>query len=245
MAQIRARHDTADGQFVCGLHLARHGLRPRRLQFDLLRFRRRTGHVHGSACHARHPLCLYRGAAPSRCRGGNVGAALADPACDSADAKASPGGGPAMSIMGSIAGNPPRIRSKWFYRLRSYGSEALALAFAGVLVIWSLTPIYNMWTIALADHDAIFSGALWPENPTLHSFYIVFTQGFWYLEQFWLQFGNSFFVGLMVCFLTLLIGSLASFTVGRLRLRSGWLLTNAALMTYVIPASFLAIPMYR
>ena len=46
-------------------------------------------------------------------------------------------------------------------------------------------------------------------------------------------------------FLTLLIGSMASFTVARLRLRHGWLLTNAALMTYVIPASFLAIPFYR
>jgi len=46
-------------------------------------------------------------------------------------------------------------------------------------------------------------------------------------------------------FLTLLIGSLASFTVGRMRLHNGWLLTNAALMTYVIPASFLAIPFYR
>ena len=49
----------------------------------------------------------------------------------------------------------------------------------------------------------------------------------------------------MVTFLTLLIGSLASFTVGRMRLRNGWMLTNAALMTYVIPASFLAIPIYR
>jgi multiple sugar transport system permease protein len=46
-------------------------------------------------------------------------------------------------------------------------------------------------------------------------------------------------------FLTLAIASLASFTVGRMRLRNGWMLTNAALMTYVIPASFLAIPIYR
>ncbi len=71
------------------------------------------------------------------------------------------------------------------------------------------------------------------------------TQDFWYLAHFWHQFGNSFFVGLMTMFLTLLIGSLASFTVGRMRMRNGWLLTNAALMTYVIPASFLAIPFYR
>ena len=30
----------------------------------------------------------------------------------------------------------------------------------------------------------------------------------------------------MVTFLTLLIGSLASFTVGRMRLRNGWMLTQ-------------------
>ena len=43
----------------------------------------------------------------------------------------------------------------------------------------------------------------------------------------------------------MLIGSLASFAIGRMRLPHGWLVSNAALLTYVIPASFLAIPFYR
>ena len=68
---------------------------------------------------------------------------------------------------------------------------------------------------------------------------------FWYLEHFWHQFGNSFFVGVATVVLTLLIGSLASFSIGRMRIRQGWLVSNAALLTYVIPASFLAIPFYR
>jgi multiple sugar transport system permease protein len=138
-----------------------------------------------------------------------------------------------------------RLHSKLHYRLQRYASETMCLLLGFVIVIWSLTPIYNMWMIALDSHDAVFSGTLWPEDPTLESFRVVFTQSFWYLERFWHQFGNSFYVGGMVTFLTLFIGSLASFTVGRLHLRNGWLLTNAALMTYVIPASFLAIPMYR
>ena len=58
-------------------------------------------------------------------------------------------------------------------------------------------------------------------------------EDFWYLARFWHQFGNSFYVGLMVMFLTLFVGSLASFTVGRMRLRNGWMLTNAALMTHL------------
>ena len=125
------------------------------------------------------------------------------------------------------------------------GSRRRVSCLASCFVVWSLTPIYNMWLIALDSHEAIFSGALYPEAPTLEAFRVVVTQDFWYLERFWHQFGNSFIVGLSVMFLTLLIGSLASFTVGRMRLRHGWLLTNAALMTYVIPASFLAIPIYR
>jgi len=138
-----------------------------------------------------------------------------------------------------------RRKSQLNYRLRRYGTEAVAMLFGLVIAIWSITPIYNMWMIALATHDGVFAGNIWPEHPTLQAFVVVITENFWYLANFWHQFGNSFYVGLMVMFLTLLIGSLASFTVGRLRLRLGWMLTNAALMTYVIPASFLAIPFYR
>jgi multiple sugar transport system permease protein len=138
-----------------------------------------------------------------------------------------------------------RIASPLYYRLHRYAVEAACMLLGFVLVVWSITPIYNMVMISLDSHNDIFSGAVWPENPTLESFRVVVTQDFWYLARFWHQFGNSFFVGLMTMFLTLVIGSLASFTVGRMRLRNGWMLSNAALMTYVIPASFLAIPLYR
>jgi len=138
-----------------------------------------------------------------------------------------------------------RLHSRMHYRVRRRAAEAGCMALGLVLAVWSLAPIYNMWMIALARHDDIFSGSFWPENPTLNSFRVVITEDFWYLERFWLQFGNSLYVGLMVTFLTLFIGSLASFTIGRMHLRNGWMLTNAALMTYVIPASFLAIPIYR
>lgn len=138
-----------------------------------------------------------------------------------------------------------RLLAPWRYRANRRLTEGACMVLGLVLIIWSLAPIYNMFVIALSRHDDLLAGAVWPENPTLHSFYIVFTEGFWYLENFWHQFGNSFTVGLMTMALTLLIGSLASFTVGRMRLRNGWMLTNAALMTYVIPASFLAIPFYR
>ena len=138
-----------------------------------------------------------------------------------------------------------RTKRRPNYRLRSALVETACLAFAAVLVIWSLVPVYNMVLIALSEHSAVFSGEIFPWDPSFHSFYVVLTQGFWYLERFWHQFGNSMFIGLMTMFLTLLVGTLASFTIGRMRIRHGWVLTNAALLTYVIPASFLAIPFYR
>jgi len=131
------------------------------------------------------------------------------------------------------------------YRLRSWLVEVASIALAIVLVIWSVAPIYDMVMVALERHGDVFTSSIWPAHPSLESFWIVVTQGYWYLEDFWHQFGNSVYMGAMTVFFTLLIGSLASFAIGRMRIRQGWLLTNAALLTYVIPASFLAIPFYR
>jgi len=122
------------------------------------------------------------------------------------------------------------------------------VAFLGVgvlLLIWTLIPIYNIVMVSLESKGDVFTNTIFPEEPTLDSFWIVVTQGYWYLEYFWEQFGNSLYIGVATVFFTLAIGSLASFAIGRMRIRYGWLLSNAALLTYVIPASFLAIPFYR
>ena len=133
------------------------------------------------------------------------------------------------------------------YRLRRVLAEAASVTLGVVLLIWSLTPVYNMLLIALdPDEGGIeFEGIIWPPDPSLNSFYAVLTQGYWLVEHFWHQFGNSFFIGLMTMFLTVLIGSLASFALGRMRLSKGWLLVNAPLLTYAVPASFLVIPFTR
>jgi multiple sugar transport system permease protein len=117
-----------------------------------------------------------------------------------------------------------------------------------VLLIWSLLPIYNMFLIALdpEEGEIEFDGNLWPPAPSLDSFRAVVTQQARYLENFWQQTGNSVLIGAATMVLTLLIASLASFAVSRLRLgRGASLLTNAALFTYVIPAAFLIVPYYR
>jgi len=108
-------------------------------------------------------------------------------------------------------------------------------------------PVYNMLLIALdpEEGEIEFAGNLWPPEPSLDSFHDVVTQEARYLEDFWRQFGNSVYIGGMTTVLTLLIGSLASFAVSRMRLSKGSLLTNTALLTYAIPAAFLIVPYYR
>jgi multiple sugar transport system permease protein len=139
-----------------------------------------------------------------------------------------------------------RLARRPRYRLRRALTEAASMILGVALLVWSLTPVYNMLLIALdPEGDNEFAGYIWPPNPSLESFRMVLTEGHWYLEHFWHQFGNSLYVGLLTMFLTVLIGSLASFAVGRMQLGRARLLTNAALLTYVLPSSFLAIPFLR
>jgi multiple sugar transport system permease protein len=136
-----------------------------------------------------------------------------------------------------------RRRSRYRRTLAEAGSVMLGV----VLLIWSLLPVYNMLLIALdpEEGEIEFTGNLWPPEPSLDGFIDVVTQEARYLEEFWHQFGNSLYIGLLTMALTVLIGSLASFAVSRMRLSKGSLLTNAALLTYAIPASFLIVPYYR
>lgn len=124
---------------------------------------------------------------------------------------------------------------------------ALAVEIVACLLIltWTLAPLYSMVSVALQQKDNVFSGNIWPSDPTLANFWTVLSEGYWYVATFWREMGNSLIIGVATAFLTLLIGSLTSFVLGRMRLRGSWLVSNAALMTYVIPMSFLAIPFYR
>lgn len=133
------------------------------------------------------------------------------------------------------------------YRLRRRLTEAGSAMLAIVLLIWSLIPIYDMLLIALdpEEGEIEFSGNIWPAEPSLDAFRVVLMQDDRYLETFWQQFGNSLYVGVLTMLLTVLIGSLASFAVGRMRLGKGSLIINAALLTYLVPASFLIFPFHR
>lgn len=140
----------------------------------------------------------------------------------------------------TLASAPPVYRRR--YRWHRWVRNAAATVLGVVLLIWTLLPVYNMLLMALdADADE-FNGAIFPAHPDFHSFASVWREDYWLMRDFWHQFGNSFRLGIATMVLTVLIGSLASFALGRIRIRGGGIITDFALLTYVLPTAFLAIP---
>jgi len=124
-------------------------------------------------------------------------------------------------------------------------TEAKLLLIGIPVLLWTLLPIYHMVLFAISPKESAFAGNLWPANPTLNNFRIVFEQKHYYLSNFWLQMGNSLIIAVATGVLTIVIATFAAFAISRLRVRGGRTVMNLALFTYFIPAAFLAVPMYR
>jgi multiple sugar transport system permease protein len=142
----------------------------------------------------------------------------------------------------SIALTPGQAAYRPRYRRRRLLGKIAAALFGIVVLIWTLLPVYNMLLIALDGDADEYTGSIFPPDPDFSSFASVWNEDYWLMEHFWQQFGNSIYMGVATMVLTVLIGSLASFALGRLRLRNGWIVTDFALLTYVLPTAFLVIP---
>ncbi len=97
----------------------------------------------------------------------------------------------------------PAERMRRAARRRRYLTNAGAAVLSAVLLVWTLTPIYNIVMVSFEAEGDVFSDHLWPPKASADSFWIVLTQGYWYLEYFWHQFGNSVYIGAMVTFFVL------------------------------------------
>jgi multiple sugar transport system permease protein len=124
--------------------------------------------------------------------------------------------------------------------------EAGSVVLGAILLVWVLLPVYNMFLVALdpEGHNE-FTYAIWPAHPTLDAFTTLWNADDEDVRDICPAFLNSIYIGLAVMVLTVAIGSLASFAIGRMRLGRDWMLSSAALFTYVIPASTLIIPFLR
>jgi multiple sugar transport system permease protein len=143
-----------------------------------------------------------------------------------------------MSI--ALASMQPEYRPR--LSRRRMRNKIGAVMLGAALLFWTLVPIYNMFLIALSDDGDEFTGAIWPQDWNWDSFRVVWEEDYWYLENFWHQLGNSTYMATMTMVLTVLIASLVSFALGRMRLRRGWIVSDIALLTYAIPSAFLVIP---
>jgi multiple sugar transport system permease protein len=142
----------------------------------------------------------------------------------------------------SIALTSGQMASRPRFRRRRLLGKVAATSLGVGLLIWTLLPVYNMVLISLDSDADEFTGSIWPPDPDFSSFRSVWTEDYWLLEHFWHRFANSVYMGVATMLLTVLLGSLASFALGRMRLRNGWLITDFALLTYVLPTTFLVIP---
>ena len=124
------------------------------------------------------------------------------------------------------------------------GNTSKAVA-ALLLIVWSLLPVYQMLALSLMPSDETFAGTFWPRNPTLGNFGVVLGQDHFFLRHFWLQLGNSVFVGVATSLLVLVLASLASFSISRLRPGWGQRLSGLAMVSYLVPSAFLCIPLYK
>ncbi len=138
----------------------------------------------------------------------------------------------------------PDLRAR--VRRRRFLVEAGSLVLGAAILIWSLVPVYNMFLVALdpGGHNE-FSYEIWPSHPTLGVFADLWNADDEDVRDIWPAFGNSIYIGVMVMAFTVLIASLASFAVGRMRLAKDWSLSGVALLTYAIPASTLIISFLR
>lgn len=131
------------------------------------------------------------------------------------------------------------------FTFKAVSREAQLLLIGIPVLLWTLLPIYHLVLFAISPRDKATSGRLWPQEPTLQNFDVVFGQKHFYLHHFWTQLGNSLFIAISVGAITLFVATCAAFSISRLRVKGGRTVMNLALFTYFIPAAFLAVPMYK
>jgi multiple sugar transport system permease protein len=116
---------------------------------------------------------------------------------------------------------------------------------AVLLIVWTLLPVYNMLTSAFTPRRDIFAGDLWPHHPTLDNFANLLSGGTASaMPFFWQNLTNSAVTAVSTTCAVLAISLISSYAISRLRPRWGSPVSSSILVLYVVPLSFLVIPLY-
>ena len=108
-------------------------------------------------------------------------------------------GAPAVARPAIAVAPASAQRARSARRLR-WWREAGALGIGVIVLIWTLVPVYNIFMVSLESKGDVFTETIFPARPSLESFWVVITQGHWYLEEFWHQFANSVYIGVGTVF---------------------------------------------
>ena len=156
-----------------------------------LRLGRRAGAFHPCAGHARHPRCLRGRAARAR-RGGRAdGAAAHDPAGADPDAQAAHDRGDAVTVAVDDAGLAVAGRRAGIGGARAARAAASLVERGGSAGhrrpgadLDAGSGLQHLHGVARVEGRRVHRNDLARRNRRLDSFWIVITQGYWYLEAF-------------------------------------------------------------
>jgi multiple sugar transport system permease protein len=129
-------------------------------------------------------------------------------------------------------------------RLRGW-QKAAFLIVCTVLLVWTVFPVYYMLMLSLVPEEDLFKPSLYVAKPTLANYAMTLRQSNYLVSQFWIQLYNSVAIGLMTTAAVLVVGTLGSFALARIRFRGSRAIQSMALFTYIIPSSFLSIPFFK
>ncbi|MEM7025771.1 MAG: carbohydrate ABC transporter permease [Pseudomonadota bacterium] len=109
-----------------------------------------------------------------------------------------------------------------------------------VLILWTLAPLYWMITTSIKESSEIYGAGitLWPENPTLDNYRILFAE-----TNFGTYFINSVIVALATSALSLALAALGAYALTRLDFPGRKFFARSLVYTYLMPHTMLFIPL--
>lgn len=129
-------------------------------------------------------------------------------------------------------------------RLRGW-RKILFFTLCGLVLIWSLFPVYYMIMLSLVPEEELFKPSLYVGHPTLENYLATINQSNYLVSEFRTQLLNSVIIALMTTGAVLFVGTLGSFALARIQFRGSRFVSSMALFTYIIPSSFLSIPFFK
>ena len=126
-------------------------------------------------------------------------------------------------------------------------TKVITFILLGILLFIDIFPIYFMFVTSLTPERYAFYPRLFEPNPSLVNYYEQLF-GFFggYLEKgaFLVYFRNSLIVALGTTLLAILICIPSAYSLARFKYKGNAILSNMVLVSYIIPYSFLMVPIF-